>query len=213
MNNINTQSVVFDIVNKRNDVSDVCLDEESNQVYFNGGPDFFDKECIFDSCSNDVAAVLLRKFLNKEISMGWSVSCELSKLLAKRGGLVAEIAEPIVTEPREKGFSERFLFLSYFANSIVWEPFCIDFLDWVPEDGRDGLFLACYMLNTPRIYVKLTQKFSEGMMADAKWGGGTGEGPALERFVAKWDGCPNFTSHDNLREALRSACWKREGQS
>ena len=58
-------------------------------------------------------------------------------------------------------------------------------LDRVPEDCRDGLFLACHKLQSEKLDRKLIAKFME-------WGAGpwspgaTGELYALEQFIAKW---------------------------
>ncbi len=64
-------------------------------------------------------------------------------------------------------------------------------LDQVPEDGRDGLFLACYRLQSEKLDRKLIEKFT-------KWGeegwclGATDELYALEQFIAKWLGLYPF---------------------
>ena len=166
-----------------------------------GGVELFDDDCIFYLCSDDVVKKLLSAFLHHDCDMGWSVSCELSKILSKRGRLVAEIAEPIVTRPIEYGFSDTFLFLSYFANSPSWEPSCIDYLDHVPEDSRDGLLLACYRLNTLRIYEKLVKKFTEWCNDDS-WDSGSGEWHLLRQFIKKWDQKPTFLIHNELRNML-----------
>ena len=71
-------------------------------------------------------------------------------------------------------------------------------LDLCEEDFRDGLFLACYRLNTPDIYSSLVRHFSEWIEKDPDWGKGTGEQLALERFLQKWDQTPGYTKHTHL---------------
>ncbi|MGI6300648.1 MAG: hypothetical protein ACOX52_06290 [Verrucomicrobiota bacterium] len=191
---------VVDILKKRKDIVNLEVDADTKLIYFDGGPKLFDSDCIFDSCSSDFSTKLLECFLRHEVDMGWNISIELSKLLSKQGHLVAEIAEPIVTRPPELGFSDNFLFLSYFGNSINWEPYCVSLLDWVPEDSRDGLFLACFRLNSFNIYKKLVKRFHEWIDSQ-DWGEGSGELYALSIFLKKWDQTPNFNLHESLKTA------------
>lgn len=172
---------VVDILKSRSDISDLDFDTETQQVYFEGGPESFD-DCIFDECSDEFCKNLLLSFIKKEVDMGWCVSIELSKLLSKRGDLVSEVVEPVVTRPTELGFSDTFLFLSYFGNSTIWESNCISLLDVVPEDSRDGLFIACFKLNTSAIYKKLIAKFEE-WLRDPDWKSSSGEFSSLNQFL------------------------------
>lgn len=68
------------------------------------------------------------------------------------------------------------------------------------EDFRDGLFLACYRLNTFNIYKNLVKYFSEWIGKDSDWGYGTGERWALEKFIKKWNSNPKYNLHLKLQQ-------------
>jgi hypothetical protein len=66
------------------------------------------------------------------------------------------------------------------------ENLAIKMLDIVTDDFRDGLFLACYRIRTPRIFNKLERCFLEWIAADVTWGQGTGEIYCLKKFIDLW---------------------------
>ena len=56
----------------------------------------------------------------------------------------------------------------------------------LPNDARDGLFLACWKLKDMELHDKLLRKFEEWLTADETWGCGDGEDGWLKHFLGKW---------------------------
>ena len=145
----------------------------------------FTSECIFDDCDETQVKMFLIAFLAHNLSVGWSVSVQLSKLLSSRGLLVGNIADPLMETLDWSSCGIHQLFLSYLAVHRKGAALAEQLLDRVPEDCRDGLFLACHKLQSEKLDRKLIAKFME-------WGAGpwspgaTGELYALEQFIAKW---------------------------
>lgn len=152
---------------------------------FDGRYGLFSPDCIFDDCTDEQAKLFLESFI-QGLSINWELSIEICKLLSRRGHLVAEIVEPFLASVDWSCFTfNRQLLLSYLAvrpnGAVVAERL----LDDVREDFRDGIFLACYRLNSEILDRKLMKKFTQW---DAKgWSGSsTGERSALAHFIAKW---------------------------
>lgn len=147
--------------------------------------DLFAPDCIFDDCSDEQAKTFLEAFLCHGLSVSWSVSEQLSKLLSKRGRLVSERIDPLLKTLDWGSLSPDQLFLSYLAVRDDGAVVATDLLDIVPEDARDGLFLACHKLRSESLDRKLMKKFVQ--WGEEQWcPGATGELHALEQFVAKW---------------------------
>ena len=186
------------------------IDSEINTESFAGGKlpvvrfydqlDFYADRCLFDGCSMEETRHLLDVFCSTSYPevFSWQVCSELSKLLAKDGKLIERIAEEFIFSDQANHFRDTALHLAYFATDIKWEAWCLKCLDLCEEDFRDGLFLACYRLNTPDIYSSLVRHFSKWIEKDPDWGKCTGEGLALERFLQKWDQTPGYTMHAHL---------------
>lgn len=164
----------------RTDVPGWCADISLDARY-----GLFASECIFDDCNDAQAKLFLESFLGKNITVGWSVAEQLSKLLAKRGQLISHIVEPLL-ETRDWTYgNSEVLYLSYLATMKGGAALAEKLLDQVREDFRDALFLACHRLQSEKLDKKLIAKFME-------WDAGrwspceTGNIYALERFIAKW---------------------------
>jgi hypothetical protein len=156
--------------------ADISLDARYN---------LFTSECIFDDCNDTEARIFLAAFLADDLSVSWSVSEQLSKLLTKRGRLVSEIIDPMLQTVDWSSISCRLLFLSYLALRDDGAALASGLLDVVPEDGRDGLFLACHRICSEELDRKLMTKFME--WSEEQWSPcSTGEIYALEQFIAKW---------------------------
>lgn len=145
----------------------------------------FEEPCLYDTCSADAAKWLLQDFAASKSLIGWSVECELAKLLSKRGQLVRREIEPIVRDTDWTAFRPQHLFLSYLAVMPDGAKRAEGLLDIVPEDFRDGLFIACLRLNSRRLDARLMMKFRE-WSCDPTWGSGSGELGALHAFIKKW---------------------------
>lgn len=164
------------------DLDEMCVDIQLDARY-----DLFTSECIFDACNDAQAKQFLESFVAKELSVGWDVCLQLSKLLSTRGHLVSKTLDPLLMAQDWNLYGSHQLLLSYLAVRGDGPTLAIRYLDQVPEDCRDGLFLACHRLQSESLDRKLLEKF-------VAWGaegwspGGTGELYALEQFIAKWLG-------------------------
>jgi hypothetical protein len=123
--------------------------------------DLFTSECIFDDCSDAQAKLFLESFLGKGLSVGWSVSEQLSKLLATHGQLVRHTVEPLLATLDWSSVGTHQLYLSYLAVMKDGALLAERLLDQVPSDCRDGLFLACHRLQSEKLDRKLMEKFME----------------------------------------------------
>jgi hypothetical protein len=161
------------------DDGDACVD-------ISGAPGLFETQGIFDSCSDEDARILLADFVLRKTECGHDLGCELAKLLASRGCLVKELIEPIIQEQDWSVFSAHFFLLSYVVNVDDRERWMTRLLDIVPEDFRDGIFLACFRADSPKIDAVLMDKFAE-WDRDASWTPtATGELGALGFFLKRW---------------------------
>jgi hypothetical protein len=169
-------------IDLRTNVDGWCADISLDARY-----DLFTSECIFDDCTDAQAETFLAAFLAHGFAVSWSVSEQLSKLLCVRGRLVSENIEPLLRTLDWRSCATHQLFLSYLAVRADGAALAAQLLEQVPEDARDGLFLACHRLKSEELDRKLIAKFAE-------WGAGrwdpvaTGELYALEQFIAKWLG-------------------------
>jgi len=164
----------------RTDVDGWCADISLDARY-----DLFASECIFDDCNDTEAQMLLEAFLGNGLSVSWSVSEQLSKLLSKRGRLASGKIDPLLKTIDWSSVSNRQLFLSYLALRDDGAALADGLLDIVPEDARDGLFLACHKLSSETLDRKLMDRFVK-WEADGWSPTSTGELYALEQFIAKW---------------------------
>src|SRR5690242_9956746 len=115
----------------RSDVPGWCADIDLDARY-----DLFRQACIFDDCTDEQAKLFLESFLAHSLSVGWSVSEQLSKLLSKRGQLVSEVVDPLISTLNWGSCAGHLLFLSYLAVREDGAALAIKLLDEVPEDGR-----------------------------------------------------------------------------
>jgi hypothetical protein len=164
----------------RTDVEGWCAD-----IFLDGRYDLFTSECIFDDCNDAEARTFLSAFLGHGLSVCWGVSEQLSKLLSIRGRLVSDIIEPLLTTLDWSSCATHQLFLSYLALRDDGAAWAGRLLDTVPEDARDGLFLACHRLKSEELDRKLIAKFME--WGAGRWDpGATGELYPLQQFIVKW---------------------------
>lgn len=170
-------------------------------VYFYDELDYFSDQCIFDGCTQEEIILLLQSFCTESYikNYSWQVCCELSKLLAKYGKLIAKEVEDFIFHDKASNFTNASLHLSYFATDEKWEEWCLKCLDLCNEDFRDGIFLACYRLDTLNIYLSLVKHFTEWMKRDSDWGNGTGELQALGKFLDRWNQNPAYRLHSALQ--------------
>jgi len=176
----------------RTDVDGWCADIRLDARY-----DLFTSECIFDDSSDAQVKTFLDAFLTHGLSVSWSVSEQLCKLLSARGRLVGETMDRLLTTLEWSSCSQDQLFLSYLAVREDGAALGIRLLDQVPEDARDGLFLACHRLQSEALDRKLIGKFVE--WGAGRWSpGSTGELYALQQFIVKWLRLYSYTSLEGV---------------
>ncbi|MCG3136634.1 MAG: hypothetical protein HJJLKODD_00469 [Phycisphaerae bacterium] len=162
--------------------------------------DLFASECLFDECTDAQAKTFLTGFVNREFNVGYGVLEQLSKLLSIRGRLISESIDPLLMTLDWNDFGSHQLFLSYLTlrdDGAVWAA---RLLDEVPEDFRDGLFLACYKLHSEELDRKLMVKFLQWDQEGGWAPTATGEIYALEQFIGKW--INQYDYHD-LEQVIR----------
>ncbi len=170
-------------------------------VEIDGGPGLFEEACVFDHTSDETAAEILKSFLSVPLNVGWELRCELAKLLVKRGHLVTDLVEPIIQGDAWVNHPAGFLALASLATAPDGESRVLELLDTVPEDSRDGLFLACWWLDSRPVDRKLILKFTE-WGNDPHWTPcATGEIGALWAFTKRWLGKYPYTDLEGVVRA------------
>lgn len=158
-----------------------------------------DSQWVLKGAKDNEAHFILCDFVENRTCCGWSLNCQMARLLSERGMLIAPQMDKIIENT--DWFSGRHsLLLSYLAvkpNGAEWAK---KLLDIVPNDDRDGLFLACWKITDRELQEKLLRKFEEWIQ-DETWGGGDGEGAWLGRFLGKWISEKTF-SCDRLNKLI-----------
>ena len=166
---------------------EIEYDESQDSIIeISDSPTFFEGKCIFDHYSDEQASTILEAFVLNDIKPGYLLSCEFSKLLATRGNLVASIVEPIIRNTDWSTMNNNFFLLSYLPFMNEGTNLIIKMLNVVPEDFRDGLFLACYNINNREVDLALINKFIIWSKDDSWAPLSTGEHDALGCFLKKW---------------------------
>lgn len=146
-------------------VSNFVLQSDSPYFFYESPYSPYGGSGLFDSLTEKDASSLLHFFCSPEWtseSLAWNINIELAKLLAKRGLLVKDKAERLIQfhYERETCFSEAcFLHLAYLGTNIRFEGLCLELLEKSVEDSRDGIFIACASLGTPKIKLGLERFF------------------------------------------------------
>ena len=155
---------------------------------------------IFAGCTDEELTLLFTALIENH-PLYWDIALEIAKLLPTKGYLVKDRLQldGWTVDFCYHGFNQ--MLLAYLGSSKKYETRIIELLDMIPEDYRDGLFLACEALNTPLICRKLMEKFTQWINADSDYGKGTGEMHYLVRFIKLWE-----TTQDTklLKEFVRN---------
>ena len=145
-----------------------------------------DAQWMLRGATDNEAKIILRDFVAKKTLCGWSLNCQMARLLSEKGQLVAKEMDRILEKTDWESYASPQLLLSYLAVKPDGAKWAYRLLDVVFDDARDGLFLACWKIKDKRLHAKLLRKFEEWFTKDATWGGCTGEDGWLGRFVSKW---------------------------
>jgi hypothetical protein len=139
----------------------------------------------FRDASDEEAAAILRFWLLHWNQIGYELDCHLGSLLAQKGRLVEDLLAPVLRDTDWSSYASPQTLLAGLAAVPDGAKRAVELLDIVPEDARDGLFIACWYLPALPVQRKLLAKFVE-WSADPTWGGGTCEDGWLRVFLCKW---------------------------
>ena len=163
---------------------------------------WIDSPYIFGGLDDEEAKFLLESFIDFHALYQFGLSLQLARLLAERGALVRGRMGRIVAKTDWGSYTGNGLLLAYLGSVKGADAQIRRLLDIVPEDGRDGLFMACWMSRSVRVQKKLREKFEEWISRDSGFGGGTGEASWLAAFLAKWTRDETF-GFDSLRPLVQ----------
>ena len=139
---------------------------------------------IFKQCSEEELTLLFSALIENK-ALHWCIALEIAKILPEKGHLIEnKFSIDDCAANHFYGFNQ--LLFAALGSDKKYETKIIELLDTIPTDFRDGLFLACFHLNTPTIFRKLLEKFTQWIKADPGYGSGTGEGQFLEKFIVLW---------------------------
>ena len=140
---------------------------------------------LFSDVSDEEAKLLLGAFVDGKTLCTYDIMRHLSRLLATKGMLVSRQMDKILERTDWESYAAPQLLLSYLAVKPDGDKWIIRLLDIVPEDCRDGLFLACWYLDDFGVNKRLLAKLA-AWSVDPNWSGAaTGEQVWLKRFSNK----------------------------
>ncbi len=142
--------------------------------------------CLFDICTDDEALILLNWFIAGGSTRDFDLDLQFGLLLLKRGFLVQQKMEQIIKCHDWESYASPNIKLSFLPNMPNAEQWVLKLADQVPEDGRDGFFMACLHMNSEIIDRKLIKKFTEWYGSPGNEMQGTGEHGWLGAFIKKW---------------------------
>lgn len=165
----------------------VDKDDRGDVVVLEGLDGFArDDQCIFKGCNNDETRSLLESWLKGTLRCDRDVEFQLSRLLSERGTLVRDLANGIIQEENWSGFNCKQFFLSHVRNMDDFEFAFPRYLRTMPEDFRDGLFVAAMYEKTQKVDMVLIDAFSRWYTSGNWSPDGTGEDGWLEYFLKRW---------------------------
>ena len=145
-----------------------------------------DAPYIFGECGDEEAKTLLESFMDFQGLYHYDLALQLARLMAEKGSLVRARMGRVITKTDWSSYGSNGLLLSYLGSRKHGGSMVLRLLDIVPEDGRDGLFVACWHLASAKVQTKLRRMFEEWTTGDPSWGGGSGEAGWLVAFLSKW---------------------------
>jgi hypothetical protein len=160
-----------------------------------------DSRWVLKGATDREARFILSDFVGNKTCCGWALNCQMARLLSERGFLIAKRIDKIIEET-DWSRGVHSLLLAYLAVKPDGAILANKLLDIVPNDARDGLFLACWKIKDRKLQSKLLRKFEEWLTTDETWDCGDGEGAWLGRFVSKWLTSGTFT-YARLEKCIR----------
>ncbi len=142
-------------------------------------------EWLFSDVSDDEALTLLRAFVSKDNHCTFEILRHFARLMAVKGSLVCDLMDPIISSTDWGSYASPTSLLAYLAVKSDGVDWILRLLDVVPNDGRAGLFTACWYCEDVHVQEKLVVKFEEWTKGPT-WGSGDGEDSWLECFLGKW---------------------------
>ena len=161
-----------------------------------------DAPYIFGDLDDEDAKFLLESFIDFRSLYHFDLALQLARLLAERGTLVRARMGRIIAKTDWSSYGSNGLLLSFLGPVEGADAQIRRLLDIVPEDGRDGLFVACWKSQSARVQKKLLEKFERWIEDDPDFGSGTGEAAWLGAFLAKWMREGEFP-YDRLESLVR----------
>ena len=144
-----------------------------------------DDKWLLKAITNEEAVFVLNRFLDDDTVCAHDLLCQFSRLLVDRGALIKPRLQCFYQDKDWSSYSAPQLTLSGLVHLPDAAIRIQELLNVVPEDCRDGLFLACWFLNDLGVNKRLCEKF-EKWSADPSWSGeATGEAVWLKRFSDK----------------------------
>lgn len=183
---------------------------------YKGGPGALENRCVFDVLSDEQSARLLKFYLSErglDALFNWEINVELAKLSAKRGFLVRGEAEQCLYVGFEKEhWIDNVLRVAYFGSDIRYEKRLVDLIEKRTGDcgdGYDGLFIACWFMNSPRVDTALAERFVDWLQNDTLDRGGCSLTDVF-RLIDKWERKGRCVAYEGLRDLYRDYI-KRHG--
>ena len=179
---------------------DLDPNQDNQEVVFCDDENF-GQQRIFRECSEEELTLLFSALIENK-ALYWDIALEIAKLLPEKGHLIEDkFFLNNCTENYFYGFNQ--MLLAYLGSDQKYESEIIRLLDEVPEDARDGVFMACEALNTPAVCRKLMEKFTLWIKTDPDYGISTGEGGYLEKSIALWQKTQDRKSVDEFTAFCR----------
>lgn len=193
-----------------------CVDAYGHYFGYDGGPEALDDKCLFDNASEQEKVLLLRHLFSvgeTRTNWGSGVNVELAKMAAKCGHLVRDEAEQCLYVGFEKEhWIDNVLRVAYFGSDIRYEKRLVDLIEKRAGDcgdGYDGLFIACWFLNSPKVDAALAERFTDWLKNDTLDRGGCSLTDVF-RLIDKWEWRGRGGPYEGLRGLYRDYI-KRHG--
>ena len=193
-----------------------CVDAYGHYFGYDGGPEALDDKCLFDNASEQEKVLLLRHLFSAgetRTNWGGGVNVEFAKMAAKCGHLVRDEAEQCLYVGFEKEhWIDNVLRVAYFGSDISYEQRLVDLIEKRSGDcgdGYDGLFIACWFLNSPKVDAALAERFTDWLTNDTLDRGGCSLTDVF-RLIDKWERKGRVAACKGLRDLYRDYI-KRHG--